>query len=72
MSLLAGSRANLITMTPKSPEELRRQLERKNETLAKPGHEYTSEGMEVPVPSKRELLTNLEKLAKPQKGKDAA
>src|SRR5205823_1173737 len=49
------SRANLITMTPKSPDELRRQLERKNETLAKPGHEYTAEGMEVPVPSKHKL-----------------
>jgi len=53
-------------MTPKSPDELRRQLERKNETLAKPGHEYTAEGIEVPIPERRELLANLEKLAKPQ------
>lgn len=54
-------------MTPKSPDELRRQIERQNETLAKPGHEKTAEGMEVPVPLKRELLANLEKLAKPSK-----
>ena len=54
-------------MAPKSPDELRRQLERKNETLAKPGHEFTAEGKEVPIPKRSELLANLTKLAKPSK-----
>jgi hypothetical protein len=57
-------------MTPKSPDQLRKELERQNEQPAKPGHERTAEGMEAPVPSKRELLANLEKLAKPKNRPD--
>lgn len=54
-------------MTPKTPDELRRQIERQNETLAKPGHEKTAEGKEVPVPKRRDFFGNLEKISKPGK-----
>jgi hypothetical protein len=57
-------------MAPKSPDELRRQIERKNESLAKPGHEKTAEGKEVPTPSRRDFFGNLEKLGQPDKRED--
>jgi hypothetical protein len=57
-------------MTPKSPDELREELERQNEQPAKPGHERTAEGMEVPIPSKHELLDNLKKLSGVEKRRE--
>lgn len=54
-------------MTPKTPEELRRQIERNNETLPKPEHEKTAEGKEVPTPKRGEFFGNLEKISKPDK-----
>jgi hypothetical protein len=52
-------------MPPKKPSQLREELERQNEQPAKPGYQRTAEGMEVPVPTWREVLGNLTKLSKP-------
>ena len=52
-------------MTPKTPDELREQIERENEKRSKAGHEKTAEGMETPTPSEDDFFANLEKASKP-------
>lgn len=56
-------------MPPKTPEELREQVERQNAAPAAPGHERTAEGMETRVPGRDEFFGNLEKLVKPERAK---
>jgi hypothetical protein len=50
---------------PKSPDELREQLERQNEDQPAEGKDRTAEGLEVPKPSREDFLGNLEKVSKP-------
>jgi hypothetical protein len=55
-------------MPPKTPSELKEQIENQNETPAEPGKERTAEGMEVTPPSKEDFFGNLEKVARPDEG----
>jgi len=51
-------------MPPKTPSELREQIEAQQNEPAAPGHERTAEGMEVETPTRRELFGNLGKIAR--------
>ena len=51
---------------PKSPQELKAQIEKQNETPADPGKERTAEGLEVTPPSREDFFGNLKKVTKPQ------
>jgi hypothetical protein len=55
-------------MAPKTPEELREQLEK--QAADKPpreGRDRTAEGIEVEKPSRKEFFGNLERVSKPKK-----
>ena len=52
-------------MPPKKPPELKEQIEREQEKPAKPGHERTAEGKEVPTPERKDFFRNLEKVSRP-------
>jgi hypothetical protein len=54
-------------MPPKTPSELREQIEAQNEQPASDGNERTAEGVEARTPSRREFFGNLRKVAKPEK-----
>jgi hypothetical protein len=51
---------------PKTPDELKEQIEKANETPADPGNERTAEGEEVRTPERSEFFANLEKVSKPK------
>jgi hypothetical protein len=53
-------------MPPKTPDELREQIEAQQNEPVAPGHERTAEGMEVPTPSLKRFLGNLRKVSKPK------
>ena len=58
--------ATLYRMPPKTPDELREQIEKQNEEPpAVPGNERTAEGMEVTPPSRDDFFGNLEKVSEP-------
>ena len=59
-------------MPPKTPSELREQIERNNEQPSEPGHERTAEGMEARTPKRREFFGNLEKVARPLPDRDSS
>jgi hypothetical protein len=52
-------------MTPKNPEELRKQVEEQAKKSAKRGHERTAEGEEVRMPKRVEFFKNLKKASRP-------
>lgn len=52
-------------MPPKTPDELREQIEKQNEQPAKEGHERTAEGLSVETPSRGDFFGNLDKISKP-------
>jgi hypothetical protein len=52
-------------MPPKTPSELREQIEAQQNEPAAEGHERTAEGMETPTPSKNSFFGNLRKAANP-------
>jgi hypothetical protein len=53
-------------MTPKTPQELKEQIERENaENPPAEGKDRTAEGLEVPTPSREGFLGNLKKVSKP-------
>jgi hypothetical protein len=54
-------------MAPKTPEELRKQLERENERPAEKAKSRTAEGVEVRTPTREEFFGNLEKVSEPKK-----
>lgn len=54
-------------MPPKTPDELREQIEARNEQPATDGSSRTAEGMEARTPSRREFFGNLRKAIKPKK-----
>lgn len=54
-------------MAPKTPNELREQIEAQQNEPAAEGNERTAEGMETPTPSRDSLLGNLRKVALPEK-----
>jgi hypothetical protein len=51
-------------MSPKTPHELREQIEAQQNEPATPGHERTAEGMEVEPPSESDFSGNLRKVAR--------
>jgi len=51
-------------MPPKTPSELREQIEAQQNEPAAPGHERTAEGMEVETPTQSELVENLRQVSK--------
>jgi hypothetical protein len=50
-------------MPPKTPSELKEQLERQNKKPARAGHERTAEGLSVEKPSRGSFFANLKKAA---------
>ena len=54
-------------MPPKTPSELKAQVEQQAKKPAKEGHERTAEGLSVETPSRDAFFSNLEKVAKPDK-----
>ena len=55
-------------MTPKTPEQIRREMEAQQDKPSESGHERTPEGMEIPTPKRKDFLANLEKVSRPEKG----
>lgn len=53
-------------MPPKTPSELREQIEREQDQPATDGHERTAEGMETPTPSRDQFFGNLQRVAPKQ------
>lgn len=51
-------------MPPKTPQELREQIERENEQPASPGKERTAEGEEVETPKRKDFFSDLEKVSR--------
>jgi len=56
-------------MPPKTPEELKEQIDAQNQEPAKPGHERTAEGQSVPTPKRGDFFRNLGKASKPSPNK---
>jgi hypothetical protein len=54
----------LLVMPPKTPDELRKQLERENEDQPAKGKDRTAEGLEVPRPTRESFLGNLGRVGK--------
>jgi hypothetical protein len=54
-------------MAPKTPQELREQIEKQNEQPAQEGNERTAEGVEVPTPSRDDFFSHLREVSKPEK-----
>jgi hypothetical protein len=54
-------------MPPKTPNELREQIEQQNEQPAGEGRERTAEGLEVDTPSRKEFFSKLGRIAEPEK-----
>ena len=52
-------------MTPKTPSELREQIEAQQHEPAADGNERTAEGMETEMPSESDFFGNLRKVARP-------
>ena len=51
-------------MTPKTPSELRDQIEAQQNEPTASGHERTAEGMEVETPSESDFFGNLRRVAR--------
>lgn len=54
-------------MPPKTPKELREQIEAQQDKPAEEGYEWSAEGMKVRTPDNGELMGNLEKVARTKK-----
>lgn len=54
-------------MPPKTPSELREQIERENEEQPAEGKSLTAGGMETPNPKRSEFFSNLEKASRPDR-----
>jgi hypothetical protein len=54
-------------MAPKTPSELREQIESHQDEPAKEGSERTAEGEETRTPERGEFFGNLEKLSEPKR-----
>ena len=52
---------------PKTPDELREQIDAQNEQPAKEGHERTAEGLSVETPTRDDFFGNLAKVSQPEK-----
>lgn len=58
---------------PKTPDELKKQVERENAKPHSEGKDVTSEGMVVERPARKDFLANLEKVSEettPSKNKE--
>jgi hypothetical protein len=53
-------------MPPKTPDELREQIEKQNEDQPD-GNDRTAEGLKVPTPKRADFFGNLEKASEPGK-----
>lgn len=56
-------------MPPKTPKQLREQIEAQQDKPAEEGYEWSAEGLKVRTPDEGELLGNLGKVAKPRPDK---
>lgn len=54
-------------MPPKTPSELKEQIERQNEEPPTDGKDRTAEGLEVERPTRSGFFSNLEKTSKPKR-----
>lgn len=50
---------------PKTPDELKEQIEKQREMPSPEGEERTAEGLSVETPKAGDFFSNLEKVAKP-------
>ena len=57
-------------MPPKTPSELKEQIEKQAEENppADADNQRTAEGLEVPTPTRKAFLGNLEKVSEPERG----
>lgn len=55
-------------MPPKTPKQLRDEIEAQQEQPAKEGHERTAEGLSVETPTRGEFFGNLDKIARDERG----
>jgi hypothetical protein len=55
---------------PKTPQELKEQIEAQNEQPAKEGHERTAEGQSVPTPKRGDFFGNLKRVIRVQDSDD--
>jgi hypothetical protein len=53
-------------MAPKTPKELKEQIDAQLDQPARPGHDRTAEGLSVPKPKRGDFFKNLEKVSKPE------
>ena len=51
-------------MPPKTPKQLKEQVEKRNEDRPADGHSLTAEGLKVENPSRGDFFGNLEKASK--------
>jgi hypothetical protein len=51
---------------PKTPEQLKAELEEQNAGPGREDHDRTTEGLSVPRPERGDFLSNLEKVSKPK------
>jgi hypothetical protein len=54
---------------PKTPEQIKAELEAQQDQPARPGHDRTAEGLSVPTPSRDDFFGNLAKVSKPEDDK---
>jgi hypothetical protein len=54
-------------MTPKTPKELKDQIERQNENQPADGKDRTAEGLEVDKPTRSDFFKNLDSASRPEK-----
>ena len=52
-------------MPPKTPKELKEQVEDRNEDRPADDHSLTAEGLKVPNPTRDDFFSNLEKASDP-------
>ena len=51
---------------PKTPDELREQIEDAQDVEGEPGTERTAEGLEVTTPTRKDFFGNLTKVTEPE------
>lgn len=51
-------------LMPKTPEQLKAELEKQNERPTREDHDRTAEGLSVPRPKRDDFFANLEKVSK--------
>ena len=67
---LVDSMSRYPRFMPKTPDELREQLERENEKPHSDDRDLTAEGLSVPRPARSDFFGNLAKVSEPDQADD--